>query len=229
MNAIYKTAGYAFWLKLIVILVAITATLIFGSRPTDARAFFELIERSKLLILIQDDFLYVILIAIYLLSFPGLYFALRKQNHAFVLYSCLFTFIAATLVFSSNTAFSMMYLAEHYRAASTAELQLQFITAGEGLIAGNMWNSTAAYIGGFFLQGGGVLISLVMLRSKDFFRITAIAGIVGNGLDLIQHLIVPFYPQIHDPVITIAGPFYLLWFLLAGWNLLKLARNPELH
>jgi hypothetical protein len=225
MKTIYKTAGYAAWLQLIVIFGAIIASFVFGNKPPDTKEFFALIEQGKLPVLIQDDFIYVILIALYLLTFPGLYFALRKQNHAVVLYACLFTFIAATLAFSSNTAFSMMYLADQYMSAESPELQAQYLAAGEALIAGNMWNSTAAYMAGMLLQGGGVMISLVMLRSGDFFRITAIAGILGNGLDLIQHLAAPFYPAIHDPVIMLAGPFYLLWFTLTGWNLLKLARN----
>lgn len=227
MKTLYKTAGYAFWVKLIVIIAAITASFVFGARPSEIIEFFGWIERGKVLILILDDFIYVILIALYLLTFPGLYFALKKQNHAMVMYACLFTFVAATLAFSSNTAFSMMYLADHYRTAESPEMQARYLAAGEALMAGNMWNSTAAYMAGLFLQGGGVLISLAMLRSGDFFRLTAIAGILGNGLDLIQHLIAPFYPAVHEPLIAIAGPFYLLWFLFAGRNMLKLAKNSN--
>ncbi len=36
--------------------------------------------------------------------------------------------------------------------------------------------------------GGGVIISLVMLRSRDFSKVTAIAGLLGNTLDLTKFL-----------------------------------------
>lgn len=225
MKSFYKTAGIASWLQLLVILSSIVVLSALGKKPDSPIGFFELIQHGKLMILLHDDFIFVILIALYLLTFPGLYFALRKHNHSIVFYSCLFTFVAVVLAFSSNSAFSLMHLADQYRAAETPEMQSQYIAAGEALIAGNMWNSTAAYMAGLLLQGAGVMISIVMLLSKDFLRITAIAGIAANGTDLIQHLIAPFYPAIHEPVIMIAGPAYLLWFLFMGWDLLKLARR----
>jgi hypothetical protein len=223
MKTFIKTAGIASWLQLATILSSIVIFLIIGSKPDTPRGFFELIQQGKLMILLHDDFIFVILIALYLLTFPGLYLALRKHNHPVVLYSCLFTFVAVVLAFSSNSAFSLMYLADQYKAAESPEMQAQYLAAGNALIAGNMWNSTAGYMAGILLQGAGVMISIVMLSSKDFLRITAIAGIAANGTDLIQHLVAPFYPAIHEPVIMVAGPAYILWFFFMGWDLIKLA------
>ena len=58
----------------------------------------------------------------------------------------------------------------------------QLLVAGEAVIAGDMWHSTSGFLAGIFMQGGFVLISAVMLRSKVFSKGTAITGMVANGL-----------------------------------------------
>jgi hypothetical protein len=51
------------------------------------------------------------------------------------------------------------------------------------------------FAGGILLQGAGVIISVIMLHSEGFSKVTAYAGLIGNGLDLIQHVLYPFAPQ----------------------------------
>jgi hypothetical protein len=78
---------------------------------------------------------------------------------------------------------------------------------------------------GILLQGGGVIISLVMLRSRDFSKVTAIAGLVGNALDLTQHLLHPFAPSVSATIQMLMGPFYLVWFPMLARDLFRLARK----
>lgn len=77
---------------------------------------------------------------------------------------------------------------------------------------------------GILLQGAGVLISIIMLRSSNFSRITAYAGILANGFDLAQHLIHPFIPSIASIPGMIAGLSYLIWFPMLGRDFFRLGR-----
>jgi hypothetical protein len=85
-----------------------------------------------------------------------------------------------------------------------------------------MWNSSAAYMSGILLQGAGVVISLIMLKSNDFSKVTAYSGLLANGLDLVQHIIHPFAPPASAIISSIMGLFYLVWFPMLGWDLLRL-------
>jgi len=121
----------------------------------------------------------------------------------------------------------MIYLSDLHAAATTAVQQEQLIAAGEAVVAGNMWNSTAGFLAGIFMQGGFVFISLVMLRSKGFSKVTAYSGILSNGLDLIHVPLALFAPGLAATILGIGGVFYLVWFPLLGRDLYKLGRDDS--
>ena len=116
-------------------------------------------------------------------------------------------------------------LSDRYAAATTDVQRSQLLAAGEAIIASEMWNSTAGFMAGILLQGSGVFISIVMLRSKMFSKWTVYAGILANGFDLVQHIIHPFVPSISAIILMIAGPFYLIWLPLIGRDLLRLGQS----
>jgi hypothetical protein len=64
-----------------------------------------------------------------------------------------------------------------------------------------------------------------MLKSKDFSKVTAVAGLLGNALDLTQHLLHPFAPSISAPIQMAMGPFYLVWFPMLARDLFRLGRK----
>ena len=99
------------------------------------------------------------------------------------------------------------------------------MAAAKAVIASDTWNSSGAYMGGILLQGSGVMISVIMLRGKNFSKVTAYSGIIGNGFDLIQHVLHPFAPSISAAIQMFMGVFYFVWFPMLGWDLLKLART----
>jgi uncharacterized membrane protein YedE/YeeE len=101
----------------------------------------------------------------------------------------------------------------------------QLLAAGEAVLAADMWHSSGGFAAGILLQGSGVLISLVMLKSRNFSKITAWTGLLGNGFDLVQHLLHLFAPAIAGVILMIAGPFYLVWFPMLARDLLQLGRG----
>jgi hypothetical protein len=154
--------------------------------------------------------------------FLSLFFALNKTDYVQVLISTILVFAGVTLFLATPSVFAYLHLSDKFVSA-TSELQKnQILAAGESILASDMWHGTGARIGGLLMQSGAVLISIIMLKSKSFGKLTAVIGIVTHGLDL-AHIIIGFFlPSAGIILMSIAGPLYLLWFPLVGVRLLKL-------
>jgi hypothetical protein len=64
-----------------------------------------------------------------------------------------------------------------------------------------------------------------MLRTTKFSKVTAISGLLGNGLDLVQHVLHLFVPTLSTPIQAFMGIFYLVWFPMLAWDFFRLARG----
>jgi len=90
-------------------------------------------------------------------------------------------------------------------------------------MAADIWQSTAAILGGVLLQCGAVLICIVMLRGGIFGKATAWLGIVMHALDL-AHIVGGLFLPISGVVLmAIAGPLYPIWLFLVGRKLMQLS------
>jgi hypothetical protein len=69
------------------------------------------------------------------------------------------------------------------------------------------------------------MISAIMLRSKDFHKVTAYSGLLGNAFDLTQHILHPFLPSVSASISMFMGLFYFVWFPMLAWDLWRLARR----
>jgi len=82
-------------------------------------------------------------------------------------------------------------------------------------------------MGGLLIQTALLLLSILMLRSTVFSKLTAWVGVVTHALDLL-HILVGFVsPAVGASLMYVAGPLYLIWFPLLGRDLLRLARCTE--
>lgn len=225
LRSFYKIGAYAALLQLGSILVLLLVGVFVGSKPATAEEYFAIHESSRFAAIMRGDFLLLFLIGAYLGTFPALYLALRPINHVAVFFATLFTFIVVINIFATESTFALLYLGNQYAMAVGEAEKIRIITAAEAIIAADMWHSTAAYTGGIFCQGSGVVISIVMLRSKDFSKITAIAGLTGNALDLIQHIVHPFMVDFSAFIHPIMGIFYVVWFPMLAWDFFRLAKK----
>ena len=223
-KGLYRIGEVTALMQLVGILIIIIVSSTLGLKPTSAHEYFTLLQSDRIVELLRDDFLSLIIISLYLVTFFALYGALRRFNGVYSTFATVLTFAAVICCFASHSGFSMVHLSDQYAVASTEAQRSQLLAAGGAIISSDMWNSTAGFMAGILLQGAGVLISVVMLRSKIFSKITAYAGILANGFDLAQHLIHPFVPSIASILLMIAGPFYLLWFPFLGRDHFKLGR-----
>jgi hypothetical protein len=229
LKSLYAIGGVAAILQLVAILSYSVVVGTLGQKPTTAAEYFAIHQSSTLQAFFRGDFLLMILIGLYLGTFPPLYVALRRINPVYTALATLFTLIAVSLSFANESTFSLLHLGDQYIAATSEMQRAQLLAVGEAIIAADMWNSSGAYMSGILLQGAGVMISVIMLRSQDFSRVTAYAGLLGNGFDLLQHILHPFAPSISAFIMMIMGLFYFVWFPMLARDLFRLGRsNPKI-
>lgn len=229
LKTIYKVGAVAVLIQLATILLIMGISIALGlePRPETVPEFYAMYGESKLIGMLRDDFSSLILIAMYLGTTPALFFALREKNFTIVLISAIMMLAGTVGAFAVHAGFSMMHLSDLYAAATTDAQRAQLLAAGEAVLSSDMWNATAGYMGGILLQGPGVVLSILMLRRKDFSKVTAIAGLIGNALDMVQHLLHPFIPEIVGIIQPVMGVFYLAWYPLLARDFFRLARKDS--
>ena len=224
LKSLYTIGGISALLQLVAILSYSIVVGVLGQKPTSAAEYFAVFQGSPMEAFWRGDFLLMLLIGLYLGTFPALYAALRRLSPVYAALATLFTILAVAGSFATESSFSLLHLGEQYVNATSEAVRTQLLSAGEAVIASDMWNSSAAYMGGILLQGSGVMISVIMLRSKDFSKVTAYSGLLGNGLDLIQHILHIFLPAVSSFITMFMGVFYFVWFPMLARDLFRLAR-----
>ena len=226
-RSLCRMGGIAALLQLICVLTSLVVGITMGAEPTTVEEYFTLLQQDRLVGLLRMDFSTLILICLYPLTSFGMYAALRQTHKAYASLAVALIFVGMTLALAPHSAFSMIRLSDQFAAASSLAHQEQLMAAGEAVISSGMWNSTSGFLAGIFLQGGSVILSVVMLSSKYFSKATGITGILANGFDLVHVFVALFNPSLAVILLYISGPFYLLWFPLLARDLYKLGRRVD--
>lgn len=224
-NHLIQLGGIVSWIQLACLLVMFVVMTIVGGEPTTATEYYQALNHDGLAGLLRLDFATLILMTLFPFMAIGIYAAFRHSRPAYGLLALILILMGTLLGLANHSAFSMMHLSELYAAATTPAQQAQLLTAGETVIASDMWNTTAGFLAGIFMQGGFVFISFIMLRTPGFSKWTAYTGILSNGLDWLHVFIALFAPALAFTVLAVGGVFYLLWFPLLGRDLFRLGKD----
>ncbi len=222
---LYRIGSLAAALQLLCTITIIVAFSTLGAEPKNAEEYFALLGGGKIVDILRTDFVSLGILFLYIFTALSLYGLLRRVNEAVTLLATVCTLMGVMCVFASHSGFSMLHLSELYSNATTEAIKLQILTIGESMMASDMWHSTASYMAGILLQGAGIILSVLMLKSGDFGKFTAYSGIIANGLDLVQHTLKPFSPSLMPILLMIAGPFYLVWFPLLSRDFFRASRK----
>lgn len=225
----YRVSAWAALAQLAIIIVYSIITGVIGIKPSNEHEFFMLAEESLLKTVLVSDLPLLPMLTLYFITFLALWKLLKDLSEPWVVLCVAFTYIAVVLAIVSNTDFALMHLALEYIYHSTSDSKEFILASAKALVANNMWNSTTGFFSGILLQGSGVLISFIMLKSNKFRKLTAYAGIWGNGFDLIQHLLHYLMPAFANVLLMISGIGYFIWFLFLGLDLLKIGKNHDKH
>jgi hypothetical protein len=220
-----QLGGVVSWLQLGMLLFSIGIGLLVGFLPTTVEEYYQTLNNDRVLGILRLDLGTLVLLALFPFVAVAIYAAFRESRPAYGLLAMVLILIGTLLGLANESAFAMMHLSDLYAGASSTAQHEQLLAAGEAVIAANMWNSSAGFLAGIFMQGGFVFISFVMLRSKDFSKGTAYTGILSNGLDFIHVFVALFAPALAPILLSIGGIFYLFWFVLLGRDLVRFGRR----
>lgn len=181
-KSLYKTAGAAA-LAMLGIMVAQIAVFIIWPPPLTVSGFFSLFQQSWLLGLLSLDLLYIVNNALLILIYLSLYIGLRKVTESGSLIALVLGLVGISAYFASNPAFEMLALSGQYASAESETQWIILSGAGGALLANYRGTAFDVY---YVLNAAALLIFAgSMLRSDDFPRAAALAGIVAGILMII--------------------------------------------
>jgi len=227
IRLLYQLGGLTCMILIAYSLITMLIMVGIGTPPESIEECFSMLKENRLYGLLRLDILTVFVMPLYYLLFYSIYLALKDTNKELLSISTILVFAGLTLFLATPSVFSYLHLSDEFAKATIESDKNQLIAAGEAIIASDMWHGTGAKIGGILMQLGALIISMIMLKSNVFNKLTAYTGIVTHGLDL-AHIVIGFFlPTVGIILMAIAGPLYLLWFPLIGIRLFKLKDKNE--
>lgn len=190
--------------------------------PASIENWFSLLQQNGFLGLLELDLLlvasYVLLIPLYI----ALYAALRRVNRSLMAIALAFNLAGAVLVLAANPSVAMFNLSGTYAHAVTGAERAAALAAGQAVMAN--WSGTS-FVLGYLLGSFGLLITgLVILRSKDFSKLTAYVALAAGVL-----MLVPASAGTVGLIISLLALVPLVVFLfLVARGLLQLGGVPML-
>ena len=189
--------------------------------PASALDWFSLLQENRFLGLALFDLFDLVNYALVGLIFLALFGALRDVSQSGMLVAAACGFVGIAVYFASNQTFAMLNLSDRFAAAPSEAERGMFLAAGEALLAIHNHGS-GIQLSLFLVLLAGLIISIVMLRSGIFNKVTAIVGIMANGLGLGYFIALPFIPEYIWLFPTISAPFRMMWYILIAIRLFQL-------
>jgi hypothetical protein len=98
-KSLCKIGAAAALMQLACTLILIIVSFTLGLKPSTAEEYFTIFQNDRLVGLLRDDFSSLIIIALYLGTFPGLYAALRRVNGVYAAFATALVFVGVTSSF----------------------------------------------------------------------------------------------------------------------------------
>lgn len=218
---LYRAAGVAALMSVVIILIEVIRNIA-SPPPSNVVGWFTLFQDNRLLGLLAFELLIIISNALAIPMYLALYVALRRVSASLMTIALAVGLVGIAVVFAGRPAFEMLYLSDQYAAATTEAQRSMFLSAGEMVLA--IFNGTASQVSYIFAAIALLIISVVMLRSGIFGKITGYVGIITNVLAL------GFYvPRIgiFFGLISVL-PFLIIWNILVARKFFQLGQaRPE--
>jgi hypothetical protein len=196
--------------------------------PSTIIDWFTLLQNSTLLGLTLLNLFDIVNYALVGLIFLALFAALRRASESFMTIATVSGFIGITTYFASNQAFAMLSLSNQYATAASDAQRAMFLAAGQATLAihqNNSYAGTGIYLSFLLVSVSGLIMSMVMLRSKVFSKGTAYVGILANSIGLGYYIFLVLAPAVVFLPISVSAIFLLLWYILIARRLFQLGQG----
>ncbi len=224
-HVLYQINGVVMLIFLAYSLITILVMGSLGMPPGSATDVFAMLQANKFSGLLRLDVLTVFVMPLYYLLFLGFYAALQKTGAVYATIAGLLGCAGLTLFLATPSVFSWLVLSDKFAVATSESQKILLLAAGEAILASDLWHGSGALVGGLLMQTSTLILSMVMLRSQAFEKVTAWVGVVTHSLDLLHILVGFFLPAGGVALMMVAGPLYLLWFPLLARDFFRLAKD----
>src|SRR6266699_457817 len=214
---LYRVGGAAALIVVLLYVIQIVV-LVVSPPPSTVIDFFTLFHKNALLGLLDLDLLSIADYALFVPMFLALYVALRRVSPSFMAIATTLGLVGIATYFASNTAFEMLSLSSQYAAATTEAQRSLFVASGQAILV--IYQGTAFDVSYVLLAVAPLIISVVMLRSTTFGKVTAAVGIVANVL-----AVGFFVPAIGVFLSLVSVVSLLIWYILIARRLFQLGQG----
>jgi hypothetical protein len=226
-RGLYKAGLAAALVQIGCVLTTMIVVSLLGGEPATVDEYYSVLQEDRLVGILRLDLGSLINVALFSVTSFAAYTALQRDKTYAALATAL-VFVGVAVAMATHSAASMIHLSDRYAAATSAAQRAQLVAAGEAVMATDWWHSTGGSMAGLFLQGGTVLLSWIMLRSRAFSKGTAYTGMLANGLDFVHVLVGLFAPGVAYVLLALGGLFYLGWYPLLARDFYRLGRAAPL-
>ena len=227
-NQLYRVGGAAAFLAAVLALAQITIEVIgvgvMGVPvPTSVDGWFALLRSYPLLGLTE---LTMFQIPVFVLLVPVLLAvsAANRPNRGLTLVALALALVGIAVYLASNTVFSMLSLSGQYAAATTDAQKTSLLAAGQAMLA--IYEGVGVDVGLVLVLVAVLMISVLMLRSSVFGRMTAYIGILAGAITMSYYISAAFTPAAIF-LLEGAGLFLVVWVILVGRRLYQLGSHPR--
>ncbi len=191
--------------------------------PADMAQWYDLFARGPLKAMIYLNALDILSIAGLAVMFLALGVALHPRREAWMAMMVLVAVIGAAVYVTPRTgSLSLLDLSEQYAAAPDEDTRQRVLAAGETV--GVQVRATPQMPGFLFLALAGLAASVAMADGRVFGKVGAYAGILGNGVILLDQVSLVLFPAAADILMGLSGLPLVLWWVLTGARLLRMSR-----
>ena len=223
-RTLYRVGGLSALMAAGLELAAVVVSIIFsrdGASPTTSAGWFALLQNHRLVGLVYLGILDLFAVALMSMMFLAVCVALRRDHESSVTIAGSLAIMGIAVYLATNTVFPMMTLSDQYAAATTDAQKALFAAAGHAVLAiGGV--GTGAYMAFLLMGVGGLVLSIVMFRTRMFARAIAWTGIVANVATLIYCGTSVLAPAVSVFFVWASGLLFLAWMIPVGSRLLRL-------
>ena len=231
-KTLYRVGGaaalIAAGLEIVAALIGIISSYTSGPPPSTVIDYFTLLQQNRFLGLVDLGLFDIAALTLLVPMFLAVYIALRRASASFMAIATTLSLVGIAVYLATETAFSLLSLSSQYAAATTDAQRALFEAAGQAMLAEQVGAGTGTYMAFFLLSVAGLIIAIIMLRSALFSKVTAAVGILANGFLFVYYIGLAFVsipPAIGVPIYWASGLLSLIWYILIGLRLFKLAQG----
>jgi hypothetical protein len=202
--------------------------IIFGKEPfpTVTEEWFLLFQQNRILGFLYINALDTLSIAILGVMFLALYVVLRKVNEPIMLIAAFFALIGIPIFIVPRVVLlSTVSLSDQYTAATSETQRTALLAVGDMLTS--LGIATPQTLGFFFIAIAGLLISIVMLSSDIFTKVTAYTGIAAGVFTVVGDIAGIFSLSFADILMPVNGLLSLGWWVMVSVGLFRLAKEQR--